>query len=172
MIKSYHFFSLIAFLLSLNTVVIATIAHTSILHGRFNEVAETAYMLMKREFEYEFVSVRWSFLTSIFMFLGMVTSRILIDFGLVKKGRILCARKDMAMLTVCSMGALASHLLSYVNQSLWCWRSYPRMTVYLGQLIMQRAFAERKPLQILSVLLTAASTYYAIMLARPSEQEQ
>ena len=46
-VKAYHVFSLVAFLLSLNTIVTATVAHTSILHGRFNEMAETAYMLMK-----------------------------------------------------------------------------------------------------------------------------
>ena len=50
--------------LTVNTIITATVAYTSILHGRFNDVAETAYMLLKREFEYEFVSVRWSFITS------------------------------------------------------------------------------------------------------------
>ena len=63
-IKFYHLTSIIAFLLSMNTIITATVAYTSILHGRFNDVAETAYMLLKREFEYEFVSVRWSFITS------------------------------------------------------------------------------------------------------------
>ena len=103
-VKAYHVFSLVAFLLSLNVIVTATVAHTSILHGRFNEMAETAYMLMKREFEFEFVSVRWSFLTSIFMFLGMVSSRMLIEFGLCKTCNQVTKRKDMAMLTVCSVG--------------------------------------------------------------------
>lgn len=92
-------------------------------------MAETAYMLMKREFDYEFVTVRWSFLTSIFCFLGMVTSRILIEYGLLKE----CDenRKDVAKLVMFSMGALAAHLLSYVNQNLWCWRSLVGMTIYL-----------------------------------------
>ena len=63
-IKFYHLTSLIAFLLSMNTIITATVAYTSILHGRFNDVAETSYMLLKREFEYEFVSVRWAFITS------------------------------------------------------------------------------------------------------------
>jgi hypothetical protein len=49
----YHFSSLLAFLLSLNTIATATIANTAVLHGRFNKMAETAYMMMKREFEYE-----------------------------------------------------------------------------------------------------------------------
>ncbi len=78
LIKVYHLASLLAFLLSLNTLMTAQTAYTSILHGRFDDMAETAYMLMRREFEYEFVSCRWSFLTSIFCFLGMVTSRVLI----------------------------------------------------------------------------------------------
>ena len=49
----YHLSSLLAFLLSLNTIASATIAHTSVLHGRFNKFAETAYLMMRREFEYE-----------------------------------------------------------------------------------------------------------------------
>lgn len=49
----YHFSSLVAFLLSLNTIASATIALTAVMHGRFNKMAETAYMLMRREFEFE-----------------------------------------------------------------------------------------------------------------------
>ena len=52
-VKFYHFVSLIGFLLSLNTIVMATSAHTSVLHGRFDAMAETAYLMIKREFEYE-----------------------------------------------------------------------------------------------------------------------
>jgi hypothetical protein len=92
--------------MSLNTVVLATSAYTSVLHGRFDQMAETAYLMMKREFEYEvnmliisntrlriiilmlfrysqFVSVRWSFMIALFCFLGMITSRILIEFDLI-----------------------------------------------------------------------------------------
>mmetsp|Transcript_2538 Transcript_2538/g.5413 ORF Transcript_2538/g.5413 Transcript_2538/m.5413 type:complete len:334 (-) Transcript_2538:191-1192(-) len=187
-IKFYHLTSLLAFLLSLNTVVAATSAHTSILHGRFNQMAESAYVLMSREFEYEFVSVRWSFLTSIFCFLGMVTSRVLIEFGLLrkeceetKKDNTLPSiefgslkkhdetrdetRKDMAMLVVCSVGALAAHLLSDVNQKLRCWPSLIGMTVHLAQLVMKRAFVEKRPLQIVSVLCTLTSVFYVGKLA-------
>lgn len=49
----YHFNSLLAFLLSLNTIATATIAVTHIYHGRFNKMAETAYLMMRREFAYE-----------------------------------------------------------------------------------------------------------------------
>lgn len=49
----YHLNSLLAFLLSLNTIATATVAHTAVLHGRFDKMAETAYMMMRREFGYE-----------------------------------------------------------------------------------------------------------------------
>ena len=55
--------------------------------------------------------VRWSFLTSLFCFLGMVTSRILIEFGLLKEDHDKGTKKDVAALVVCSIGALASNLM-------------------------------------------------------------
>ena len=131
----------------------------------------------------------------------MVASRLLIDFELLKENK----SKDMAILSVCSVGALATHLLSYVNQTLWCWKSYPLMTVYLAkvsiictyilyspphhlphhhvpntllllmkltmlvsydtQLLMNRAFVDKRPLQIVSVLLSTIATFYLGKLA-------
>lgn len=49
----YHLSSALAFLLSLNTIASTTVAVTSILHGGFNTMAETAYKMMRRELEYE-----------------------------------------------------------------------------------------------------------------------
>jgi hypothetical protein len=80
------------------------------------------------------ITVRWSFLCSLFCFLGMIASRMLIEFDLLKRnnndgdGK---NKKDMALLVMCSLGALATHLLSYVNQNLWCWKSLIGMTIYL-----------------------------------------
>ena len=78
------------------------------------------------------VTVRWSFLCSLFCFLGMIASRMFIEFDLLSKqdhGNE--TKQDMAMLVLCSLGALATHLLSYVNQNLWCWQSILGMTCYL-----------------------------------------
>ena len=49
----YHFNSLLAFLLSINTIATATVAVTHVYHGTFNKMAETAYLMMRREFAYE-----------------------------------------------------------------------------------------------------------------------
>lgn len=82
------------------------------------------------------VSVRWSFLCSLFCFLGMVAGRMLIEFDLLKSNNKDCdgkGRNERGLLVVCSIGALATHLLSYVNQNLWCWKSLIGMTVHLGK---------------------------------------
>ena len=63
----------------------------------------------------------------------MIASRMFIEFDLLSKqdhGNDE-TKKDMAMLVLCSLGALATHLLSYVNQNLWCWQSMVGMTFYL-----------------------------------------
>lgn len=131
LVKIYHLVSLSAFVLSLNTIMTSTSAYTSVLHGRFDPKAETAYLLLKREFEYEFISCRWSFLTSMFCFLGMIMSRILIEFELLQGSDK--KKKDSAIVIVCSIGALATHLLSYINQNLWCWQSLIGMGANLAQ---------------------------------------
>ena len=76
-----------------------------------------------------------------FLSLGMVTSRVWIEFGLLKcDGDNKSSRKDVTMLVMCSIGALAANLVSYVNSTLWCWRSLFGITVYLVQLSMMSGF--------------------------------
>ena len=157
-VKFYHLVSLSAFVLSLNTIMTATSASTSILHGRFDPLAETvgltynqsilqyiflcsllllfflcfqAYLLLKREFEYEFVSCRFSFLASTFCFIGIVMSRLLIEFELLKGSDE--KKKDMAVMVTCSVGALAAHLFSYINQNLYCWNSLIGMAAHFAK---------------------------------------
>jgi len=160
-LKFYHLMSVSAFALSLNTIATCTVAYTAVIHGRFDPFAETAYLFMKREFLYEFTMVRWSFLSSVFCFLGMLASRLLIEFELLKPtGDVKSSRPDVAMLVVFSIGALVTSLLSYVNQNLWCWESLVGMSITVGKMVLKRAFIERRPLQIVSVLCMIVSTYY------------
>ena len=78
----YHVSIAIAFVLSLSTVVISTAALTKHIHGRYDPIAETGYLLLRREFDYEFVTSRWSFITSLLSFIIGVTCRILVEFEL------------------------------------------------------------------------------------------
>ena len=159
-IKAYHVLAVMAFVLSLNTVVTATVAHTSILYGRFDQMAETAYMMMRREFLYEFVMTRWSFLSSMFCFLGMVLSRLMIEFDLVKVGSLGGAGKNVALLVLCIFGALITNLMSFVNQNLWCWSSLIGMTRSVVELVLERAFVQKRPLQVISVMFTLGAAFF------------
>jgi hypothetical protein len=67
-------------------------------------------------FHFQFVAVRWSFLMSMFCFLGMITSRVLIEFDLLKEEACNSkTKRDVATLVVLSVGALASQLLRSVS---------------------------------------------------------
>lgn len=160
-IQMYHVSAVLAFLLSVNTIISATVAHISILHGQFDPMADTAYMLMKREFEYEFVSTRWSFFVSLFAFLVAVTMRLLLEFDLLKRdadGKLVGG--NTVATVVCSMAALFTHLMSFVNNTLYCWRSIIGMTLHLFKMTVRCAVVERKPLQIMSVLSSIAAVFF------------
>jgi len=121
----YHLLMMMAYNFSMSTVVVSTAADVTVLHGGFNPMAYSAYELMKREFEFEYVSVRWSFLMSLFSFLGGVTSRAVLEFGLLQAER----RRALWFVLLCFI-SLASHLFSYINQTLYCWPNLVSMTWY------------------------------------------
>eukprot|EP00978_Attheya_sp_CCMP212_P047654 scaffold422906_cov114-Attheya_sp.AAC.1 len=100
-IQIYHVMVLISFILSLSTIVVATAATVTIMHGTFDVMAETAYILLRRELEFEFVSSRWAFLMSLFTFLVGVTGRVLLEFDLLTE-----KRRSLALGVVFSMTAL------------------------------------------------------------------
>lgn len=165
-IEFYHISALLAFILSFNTIFTATVACTAVLHGRFDPMAETAYGLLRREFDYEFTTVRWSFLMSLFSFLGAVTARMLIEFDLLSKD---CGsthtRRDVGLAVVFSMAALIAHLLSYVNQNLWCWKSLIGMTVHFFKLLFRRSFVEQSPMEVLSLCCGSAALFIVCRIA-------
>jgi hypothetical protein len=125
-IQIYHAMVLISFILSLSTIVVATAATVTIMHGTFDVMAETAYILLQRELEFEFVSSRWAFLMSLVTFLVGVTGRVLLEFNLLTE-----KRRSLALGVVFSMTALVSHLFSYINSTLYCWPNFLMMTFHL-----------------------------------------
>ena len=57
----YHMFALVAFLLSLNVIVVSTAASNTLLLNRYNTAAASVYDFLQREIFYEYITTRWSF---------------------------------------------------------------------------------------------------------------
>jgi len=115
-------------------------------------MAETAYLLLKREFEYEFVTVRFSFLMSILSFLSAITLRILIEFDLLKTGN-----NTNWVAAGLIFVAIVTHLFSYVNGTLFCFSNLIGMAVHAVKLNFQRVWSMNKPLEIISTLSALAA---------------
>ena len=130
----YHFCIIMAFLLSINTVMVATAANTKNLHGDFDPVATSGYMLLKREFEYEFTMTRWCFFMALLMFLMATTNRILYEFKLFSVEPAQRERRRMIGTAVCLlMSSLVFHLVAFINSTLICWDSIVEMTFDLAK---------------------------------------
>lgn len=79
LLRIYHVFALASLVLSLNVVVMSTVASTTLLLDHHDTIAHSAYQFLNREMRYEFTITRWSFLMSILCFLVGVTSRALLE---------------------------------------------------------------------------------------------
>jgi hypothetical protein len=161
LIKMYRLVSWSSFVLALNAVITCTVASTSILHGRFDPMAETAYMLLKREFEYEFVSARWSYSISLLLFIAIVTVRLLLEFDLLKDP----ARTDSAKFVVLSAVALTAQLLSYINPTLYCWPNLAEMTIHLLRLIVNKASEEPSFMRLLAIVSAMGAMFFGFKSA-------
>jgi hypothetical protein len=164
LIKIYRLLCWTSFVLSLNAVITSTIVTTSILHGRFDPMAETAYLLLKREFEYEFVSVRWSMTVGLLLFIDIVALRLVLEFDMLNHPD----RRDTAKFVLLSAVALVAHLLSVVNGTLYCWSNLLEMTIDLGRIIVQKAIHEPSAMQSLSIASALGAGYYGVLVAATS----
>lgn len=155
-IKAYHICILLAFTLAIATVAISTTAATSILHGRFNTMAETAYLFLKQEMEYEFVLTRWSFMMSLLLFLGGVANRAILEFDLLRK-----EKRDGLLAVLFSWVALIAHLTSLINGTLYCWKNILGMTVHVLRLSIRRGVTG-KPLELVSLLSAFGAAFFLL----------
>ena len=119
--STYQMLIFSSFLFSIATVLLATSAGIGILNGNFNPYASSAYMLLKREFEFELLSARLGFFYSLFSFIVGVTTRFLLEFDLLNKRR-------EAIIVLFGTFSLITHLTSYVNSTLICWDNLLQMT--------------------------------------------
>jgi hypothetical protein len=161
LIKIYRIVCWTSFVLALNAVITSTIATTSILHGGFDPMAETAYLLLKREFEYHFVSVRWSMTVALLLFVDIVAARLILEFDMLRHRD----RRDTARFILLSAVALQAHLLSIVNETLYCWSNLAEMTVAFFRIIVTKAMDEPSSMGFLSMASALAAAYYGIRAA-------
>ena len=161
LIKAYRLLAWSAYILSLNTVITCTVATNSVLHGQFDPLATTASNMLKREFEYEFVWVRWSMLMALLLFVVVVTLRLLLEFNLLSDA----ARTDTAKFVILSATALLAHLISYINDTLYHWDNVLDMTVDMMRVMVDRYWHHPTPLKAVSMAAACGSLYYGAKTA-------
>ena len=142
-------------MLSLCTIVFSTAAGVTILHGNFNPLAESAYVLLMREFEFEFTTARLSYLLSLLGFILGVTSRVLVEFNLTD-----AERREEAYVVCFGMAGLVTHLWSYINSTLYSDQSLFGMALHLAKIVARKALLEHRPLQIVSLTCSVLSVSF------------
>jgi hypothetical protein len=162
LLRLFHGLSLLSLLLSLNTIVSTTVAATTLLLGQHNGLAVNAYVFMNREIRYEFVTARWSFFSSLLAFIGSIAVRCFLEFDLKSK-----SRKRIALVVAFSTTALLTHLISYINSSLHCWKNLGEMSLDVFRLVLSRAWKNRKVLDLVSSALSIAAVVTAFLSLIP-----
>jgi hypothetical protein len=155
----YHLFALTSLLLSLNTIITCTAAASSLMFGCDNPIATSPYALMKREFEFEFLMTRWSFYMSLFTLLGAIASRALIEFDLLQSDRI-----RSAVVILSAFAGLFFHLLSFVNERIFCYQNMTEMTIDVFYMWYQKTITTHGVCELTSMTCFLISFLSAISL--------
>lgn len=161
LIKLYRLLAWTSFILSLNASIICTMASTKILHSQFDPLAETSWLLLKREFAFEFVNVKWSMAVSLLLFIAIVTIRLVLELDMVSDPR----RRDTGLFVSFSAMALTCHLLGYINDSLFNWKNLGEMTVDLCWIIVEQAYNEPTFMRSSSLVCVVASMVFGLKSA-------
>lgn len=148
---------ILSFLLTMITVVVSTAANVSILRGRFDPLAESAYYLLKREFELEFVTARVTFLLGCFSFLVGVSNRIVLEYELLRKDK-----RDVLKIISFALIGVVSALASYINSTLFCWNDFIHMVAHLMKRLVERVLNKRTPLMLLSLFSITLSIIFTL----------
>ncbi|KAL7557069.1 hypothetical protein ACA910_009902 [Epithemia clementina (nom. ined.)] len=163
-LRFYHAIALLSFLLSMTTVVTTTTATTSLLLG--NKVVGTTtpypdvYHFLRGAMNYEFILTRWSFLSSLLLFITGVASRFLLELQLLKPGRRLQASAvSLAFLT------FLFAMVSQINCTLNCWPNLWSMTTELFQMFWNRTIRTNGKAPAIMQILSAVSLVGAVACA-------
>ena len=119
LLRLYHVILTISWILSMTTIVFSTAAGVTFMYGDFDPMATSAYELLLREFHFEYISARFSFLTSIVLFFVAVCNRVILEFGLYTK-----EKKNLGLAAAFVVLASTTHITSFINSTLY---SYPNL---------------------------------------------
>lgn len=142
-------------------------ASTKVLHQQFDPLAVNSYMLLKREFEFEFVSVKWSMVTALLLFIVIVTVRMLLEFQLLTNP----ARKDTARFVCFSSMGLGCHLLSYINESLHNYGNFLDLTIDMIKITFRQAVSEPTVMRTCSIFGFVAACVFGCKSVLTNQQE-
>ena len=156
-VQLYHCLILGAFILALNTVVVATASNVEVMQRDFNPMARSGYSLLKREFEYPFVTCRLGFLSALILFIKSILIRTIIEFDALKNDD-----KSLAVGLSLIAVALSSHLVSFVNDTVVCWDGLLSMIKSWMILLSKRAFDGNHPLQLLSLIFGSSGLFFFV----------
>jgi hypothetical protein len=155
----YHLLALSSLLLSLNTIITCTAAASSLMFGCDNPIASSPYALMKREYEFEFLMTRWSFYMSLFTLLGAIASRAMIEFDLLQPDRM-----RSAIVILSAFAGLFFHLLSFVNERIFCYNNMTEMTYDVFIMWYRKTMASQGICELTSMACFLCSIIAAISL--------
>ena len=168
LIRIYHATVLISFSLALTTVIISTSASITLLQGRHNPFAYTAYELLRREFDYEFCVTIYCFLNSLLCFVCSVTCKVILEFDLLKYNTH--RRHYYPLIALLSMMvAVLTNIISYVNETLYSWSNIYEFTKYVIHLVWNECIGGHRPLMIVSLLSAIISILCIIKILISSD---
>mmetsp|Transcript_20949 Transcript_20949/g.31594 ORF Transcript_20949/g.31594 Transcript_20949/m.31594 type:complete len:131 (+) Transcript_20949:416-808(+) len=120
-------------------------------------MAETAFVVLQREFPYEFLATQLSFLCSVFLFIIVVTIRMLLEFELLVDPE----RRDTGKFVICTSIAFLVNLLAFVNP-----RTLVTMVYDLAIIIWtQGSSSGQSLLHMVSIMAVMGALYFGLKSA-------
>mmetsp|Transcript_27722 Transcript_27722/g.40956 ORF Transcript_27722/g.40956 Transcript_27722/m.40956 type:complete len:254 (-) Transcript_27722:239-1000(-) len=156
LVKTSQFLMTMAFMTSISSVVAGTGAAVVIMDGSFSPMALNTYDFLVRELEFEYLSVRLTFIISIFCFLIGMSTQSIVQFDLLQPYH----RKGLAFF-VSVASSVTIYLLSYFNHSIIDYGSIVGMTGSFIKKIYMRCDLT-KPLVMLFAAVQLITVFIAL----------
>mmetsp|Transcript_15597 Transcript_15597/g.29029 ORF Transcript_15597/g.29029 Transcript_15597/m.29029 type:complete len:323 (+) Transcript_15597:75-1043(+) len=162
----------LTFVLATNVIILSSSSLVRVLTADFDPFAENPYEMLFREFHFEFVSIRWSFLVSLYGFLVAVTLKTLYQFELfnIYADNYERYRLELGIAVVLLMSALYMQLSAYVNSTLIGWNGIMDMTIDMLKMLLKRGSERKTWREPTSLVVAIAGLAFLILAFIPGAQ--